>query len=145
MAAPLQSYKSHRRYHPIFHFFIIPVLAINVIVMFVQFAHVPGAFPAWQFLVACALLALGFVARINPLRVQDRLIRLEETLRLQRTLPPELQARLGELRAHDFVALRFSPDDELIAITEAILSGELQDAKAIKARIKNWREDRQRI
>jgi len=136
-----QSYATHSRYHPWFHFFAIPVLTINVLVTlyfairYVSFVHV------WFFVVAVALLTIAFLVRVYALRNQDRIIRLEETLRMMRLLPPDLQARMPELRMRHYTSLRFCSDEELPDVTRAVLSGELKTPKEIKQRIRNWRPD----
>ena len=140
--AETQSYATHRRYLPAFHFFVIPLLGINLISRIV-FAcrHAGGWMAWWDVIFAFGLLLLGLLARFMALRVQDRVIVLEETLRLERTLPPDLRARIGELRSRQLIALRFCDDAELPELTRAVLNGELGETGAIKKRIKNWRPD----
>ena len=92
-------------------------------------------------LVAAALVALAFVARIFALTVQDRIIRLEMQLRLARLLPADLQSRIGEFTVAQLVSLRFAGDDELPALARQVLEEKLEDRKAIKRRIKNWQGD----
>jgi hypothetical protein len=140
-----QTYATHRRYVPLFHFFVIPVLAINVLAqIYVAVRHFSGR-SAWDVLVALALAALVWTTRGMATTAQDRIIRLEERLRLERCLPPDLRGRLGELTAGQLVALRFCPDDEVTELTRAVLGGELRGREAIKQRIKNWRADLLRV
>jgi hypothetical protein len=140
-----QTYATHRRYVPLFHFFVIPVLAINVLAqIYVAVRHFSG-WSAWNVLVALALAALVWTTRGMATTAQDRIIRLEERLRLERCLPPDLRGRLGELTAGQLVALRFCPDDEVTELTRAVLGGELRGREAIKQRIKNWRADLLRV
>jgi hypothetical protein len=73
--------------------------------------------------------------------VQDRVIRLEESLRLSRLLPPELQSRIDELRVRHLVALRFASDGEVTDLVRRVLGGELTTPDAIKRSIKVWRPD----
>jgi hypothetical protein len=75
------------------------------------------------------------------LTVQDRLIRLEETLRLQRVLPAGMQADIAKLRRRQFVALRFASDEELPELVRRVVAGELADARSIKQAITKWRPD----
>jgi len=92
-------------------------------------------------LLAAALL-IGFLyARLFALRVQDRVIRLEERLRCQRLLPADLQPRIVEFTAGQLVALRFGSDDELPALARKVLDDKLTERKAIKQLIKNWKPD----
>jgi len=92
-------------------------------------------------LLAVALLLLFFYARIFALTVQDRVIRLEMTLRLERILPPDLRPRIPEYTVGQLVALRFAGDDELPELARKVLADNLADRKTIKQMIKNWRPD----
>lgn len=138
----MQSYATHRRYYPLFHFFVFPLLAINVVVRIVYALRHPGArMHWWEVIVAVALVAFTFATRYMILRVQDRLIALEQSLRLERCLPDDLRNRIGDLRVRHLVALRFCDDDEVADLTRAVLSGEADTADAIKKRIKTWRPE----
>jgi hypothetical protein len=75
------------------------------------------------------------------LTVQDRVIRLEENLRYAGVLPPELNARSGELTDAQRIALRFASDEELADLIERTLNGEFAKPKAIKLAVKTWRGD----
>jgi len=86
-----------------------------------------------------------FYARGFPLGVQDRVIRLEERIRMERLLPVEMHARIEEVATEYLIALRFASDDELADLTRRILDGEFSDRKGVKEAIKNWRADHQRI
>lgn len=145
MADRTQSYASHRRFHVLFHFTAIPILSINVIVKIVQAVRFPSLASAWDLVVAIALLIGLFLARYYALSVQNRVIRLEERLRLQRCLPDDLRGRIDELKTGQLIALRFCADEELPELTRAVLSGELHDRKEIKRSIRNWRPDWLRV
>jgi hypothetical protein len=145
MAAEEQSYATHRRFVPSYHFFIVPVLVINAVIAIKQAVVIRSAPAIWLAVVGIALAWLALVARTNALRVQDRLIRLEEQLRLQRVLPAELQPRINELRPSQLVALRFCTDAELPELTNAILAGDVVKTDDIKKRIRTWRPDYLRV
>jgi hypothetical protein len=136
-----QSHGTHRRYYPLYHFVVLPILGINFLVMAYFALRRPTLLSLWSVIVAFALAALAWNARYMALRVQDRVIRLEEMLRLQRCLPPELQSRIGELSAGQLIALRFCADEELPELTHAVLTEPIYSREAIKKRIKNWRGD----
>ena len=87
MAATPQTFANHTRWHAPFHFFLVPVMILNVIWSIVQLVRHPGWDRAEWVLVSLALVVLAALVRLNPLRAQDRLIRLEEQLRYQRLLP----------------------------------------------------------
>jgi hypothetical protein len=137
----VQTYPSHRRYFPPWHFFILPVLAVHVLLQLREAVVRPGPGTAFAFLVAVAL-ALGLsLARWMVLRVQDRVIRLEETLRLERLLPPERRAGVEQLSVKQLVALRFASDAEVPHLVERILDGSLVEPDEIKRDVQHWRPD----
>jgi hypothetical protein len=141
MPQTAQTIKNHTRFLPPFHFFVIPVLLINVLneIRHVYFA--PSRHFVWTLVVASALLTLAFLARIMAVTVQDRIIRLEMRHRLKETLPPDLRNRINELTPRQLVALRFASDEEMPALVREILAGNLVTQKAIKERVKNWQAD----
>lgn len=142
MASAPQTYANHTRWHPPFHFFLAPVLLINLILSVVQLFRYPGWERGWWVVVSLALLVLAALVRINPLTVQDRLIRLEERLRLREVLPAELARQAAStLTRGQLVALRFAPDEELEGLVRQVLGGQLTKPAGIKRAIKNWRGD----
>ena len=82
--------------------------------------------------------------RVMSLSVQDRVIRMEMQLRLERMLPADLRPRIGEFNVEQLVGLRFAGDEELPALARQVLEEKLTNRKAIKQRVKNWRPDYQR-
>ncbi len=140
-----QTYENHTRWHAPFHYFVAPVLLTNVVVALVQLARDPGLDRGWWLVVSAALLGLAGLARINPLRVQDRVIRLEESLRYYQVLPEELARRAGALTNAQMVALRFAPDEELEGLVREVLEGRLRRPDEIKRAIKGWRADNFRV
>ena len=145
MADQTQTFSTHRRFIPAFHFFALPILLINVFVVATQFWKDPRFPNAWSVLVAVAL-AIGISwSRFMPLRAQDRIIRLEERTRLERLLPPDMRGRIGELTERQLIAIRFAPDNEVPDITRRALSGELKSPGEIKRAIKDWRGDYFRV
>jgi hypothetical protein len=145
MADATQSYATHRRFFPLFHFFAIPLLVINLIVRIIYaWMHRGARLVWWEIAVALALLAVAFASRVMVLTVQDRLITLEETTRLQRCLPDELRGRIGDLSKGQLIALRFCGDAELPDLTRSVLDGKVKGRDEIKKQIKTWRPDTQR-
>jgi len=145
MAEPTQTYDSHGRYIPVYHFFAVPVLLINVVVMAIEFVRDPRFLTGWAVIVAVALFLGMLYLRFMPLRAQDRVIRLEERARLERILPSDLRGRIGELSPSQLIAIRFAPDDEAPELTRRALNGELKTQKDIKLAIRNWRADHLRV
>ena len=145
MADKTQTLASHRRFIPVFHFFALPVLYINVFVVAYYFWRDPRFVNGWAVIVAMAL-AIGISwARVMPLRAQDRIIRLEERTRLERLLPADLRGRIGELTEPQLIAIRFAPDEEVPDLTRRALDGELKSSADIKRAIRNWRADHFRV
>lgn len=145
MADNTQTLASHRRYIPVFHFFALPVLLVNVFVVGYYFARDPRFITGWALLVAIALAVGISWSRFMPLRAQDRIIRLEERTRLERLLPGDLRGRIGELTERQLIAIRFAPDDEVPDLTRRTLNGELKSPGDIKRAIHNWRADHFRV
>ncbi len=130
-----------------FHFFILPVLLINLILtIVVLIRHWPQhvVLFSWFVVMALALFMLAGSARSSALRVQDRVIRLEENLRYQRLLPPEAVAAAQSLTVKQIIALRFASDAELPTLVQRALTENLEP-KAIKQSITNWRADNLRV
>jgi hypothetical protein len=92
-------------------------------------------------LLAIAFLILILYARMFTLTVQDRVIRLEMRLRLERLLPMDLRSRIPEFTAPQLISLRFAGDEELAVLARQVLDEKLSDRKSIKRRIKNWQAD----
>jgi hypothetical protein len=144
-----QNYANHAKFVPGFHFVTFGILTINLIwSLFRLFWEVPGV-PFFDRLlnvaVAVALALLAWYARVFPLKAQDRIIRLEETLRLERLLPADLKPRIGELHPSQLIALRFASDSELPDLTRAVLTGEVTAPGEIKQRVQGWRADHFRM
>ena len=145
MADKTQTFASHRRYIPVFHFFALPVLYANVFVVGYYFVRDPRFITGWALLVAIAL-AVGITwSRFMPLRAQDRIIRLEERTRLERLLPSDMRGRIGELTSRQLIAIRFAADDEVPDLTRRALNGELKSPAEIKRAIRSWRADHMRV
>jgi hypothetical protein len=140
-----QSYATHRRFLPAFHFFALPVFIINVVFAVMHFVGDPRVQTGWSVVVAVALVVLAWVARSMPLRAQDRLIRFEERTRFERLLPADLRGKIDELSPSQLIALRFAPDDEVPELTRRALNGDLRTGTDIKRAITNWRADHLRV
>ena len=145
MADQAQELSTHRRWVPAWHFFTVPVLVGNVVVVVVRFVRDPTISSGWGFLVALALLIGIVLSRNMPLRAQDRIIRLEERIRLQRVLPADLRGRIDDLTTDQLIGLRFAPDAEVPELARRALSGDLKTRSDIKSAIKNWRADHMRM
>lgn len=137
-----QNYGNHVRWVPTFHFYVMPILLLNFGWSVYRFIHLWFSGDALVgMLTALALVMLMFNARLFALKVQDRVIRLEERLRFEKLLPADLKSRIGEFAPAQFVALRFAGDAELPELARKVLTDKVSDQKAIKLMVKNWRAD----
>jgi hypothetical protein len=141
MAEREQSYKKHTRWLPLLHFFVLPVLLINVMLAVRHLLQMPTLSTAYGVAFASALFALGFASRTQALTVQDRVIRLEERLRMRQLLPHDMHAQINSLTHRQLVALRFASDEELPELIRDIVAGRLTTPKDIKMKVRNWRAD----
>jgi hypothetical protein len=146
---PEQSYANHRRVVPAYHFVAAGILTVHFAwSLFRLVRPLPGVGLFDRLLavaVAAALLIVLLYARTFPLRAQDRVIRLEERLRLQALLPADLAPRIGELRTGQLIALRFAGDEEVPDLARRVLAGELRTQQEIKQAIRSWRADHLRV
>jgi hypothetical protein len=137
-----QNPQSHAKWLPPFHFFVLPVLLINL--GFSIYSCVKAWFTVSGVLsvaVAAALFVGMVMARAMAMKVQDRVIRIEERIRFERVLPVDMHARIGEFTIDQLVALRFASNAELPDLARKVLEEKVKDRKAIKQMIKTWRPD----
>jgi len=139
-----QNFANHARFDPPFHFFVLPVFAISWIVSVVVLVRHPRFYSAWGVVLATAAVVAVLKIRINALRVQDRVIRLEERLRLAALLPESQRAQIAKLSEDQFIGLRFAPDDEVVALVQRALTENLS-RKDLKKAVRNWRPDYWRV
>lgn len=144
MNNPEQSFENHARRDPVFHFILVPILILNVIVFAIHLISMLSWFSGWLVVHAVALALLAFKMRQYATKVQDRVIRLEERLRLERLAPDMLRPRIAELKEGQLVALRFASDDQLSALATQALDEHL-NRNEIKKRIVTWRPDYFRV
>jgi hypothetical protein len=138
-----QSLKNHTKFDPPFHFFLAPVALLMLIYTIVQCVRSPSWMAALHILFALWALILTFKVRLYALKVQDRVIRLEERLRLKE-LAPALHGKIGDLTEDQLVGLRFASDGEVAGLAAQALAGNWK-RKQIKEAIKNWRADHWRV
>jgi hypothetical protein len=146
-----QTFPSHRRFDPLFHFFLVPVFAVGLLLSLIHFFYhfresdSRDNFHAFLLIVlAVAMLILVFKTRLYALKVQDRVIRLEERLRLLELLSEPVRSRIPELTEDQLIGLRFASDAEVPPLVERALNEKLKRAD-IKKAIQNWRPDNWRV
>jgi hypothetical protein len=136
-----QNLQNHTKLVPGFHFFVLPVLVINLIWSIVDMVHGFSAQSTRSAVVALALLMLAFTTRLMALTVQDRVIRLEMRLRLQQLLPADFRSRIPEFTVGQLVSLRFAGDAELPDLARKVLQDKVTNRKAIKQLVRDWQPD----
>jgi Family of unknown function (DUF6526) len=139
-----QVYANHARLDPPFHFFALPVMAITLVLAIWNLIRHPGFPAAWGVVFMMALIVVALKCRIYALKAQDRVIRLEERLRLQMLLADPLRSRIGDLTEGQLIALRFACDAEIPSLAEKALENNLSGAD-IKKAIVTWRPDYFRV
>lgn len=146
MPAP-QSLKNHTRFDPLFHFITLPLLVANLIIAISStIRHWPydPRIHIWWIVMSFVLMFIAGIARSSALKAQDRIIRLEERLRLVALLPASEHARIAALTTDQLIGLRFASDAEVGTLALKALAQNL-DRKAIKQNIVNWRADTERV
>jgi hypothetical protein len=139
-----QNLKNHARLDPPFHVVLFLVLVVNLVVSIVYVVHHPCFYSVWLVVLSLAVFILVLRVRQYPLKVQDRVIRLEERLRLQALAPEEWHAQIYRLTEDQLIGLRFAADDEVVELAKQALEHNL-NRKQIKERIKDWRADTWRV
>jgi hypothetical protein len=139
-----QTFENHARVLPAYHYVAFPLFAINFFFTLYQLVTAFSWSNMVAFGLAAALILLFFVARVMALTVQDRVIRLEERIRMRALLPADLQPRVNQFTVKQLVALRFASDEELPGLARTVLDENIQDQKAIKKLVRHWQADDQR-
>jgi hypothetical protein len=139
-----QNLKNHARLDPAYHIVLALVLLINLIYSIVHLVRHFGVASAWFVVLSVAFIIFYIRVRTYPLKVQDRVIRLEERLRLQSLAPAEWHTQIYRLTEDQLIGLRFAGDDEVVALAKLALEENLT-RKQIKQRIGNWRSDDWRV
>jgi hypothetical protein len=142
-----QNLKNHGRLDPPVHFVLFAILVANLVFSVIHMIHhrQDAYFAGPWFVVLSLAVFIPFVKlRMYPLKVQDRVIRLEERIRLQALAPTEWHSQIYRLSEDQLIGLRFAADDEVLELAKQALEQNL-DRKQIKERIKSWRADNWRI
>ncbi len=141
MTVRTQDLKNHVRFVPLYHFVLSFLLLVNLGYWVRACLRGLTGQGLTGLGTALALLLLFFFARQFAVTVQDRVIRLEMRLRMERLLPADLVSRFAEFEPHQLVALRFAGDAELPVLARRVLAGELRTSSQIKRQVKDWQAD----
>ena len=139
-----QNYKNHAKFIPVFHYIALPLLLINFLAALFRLTQNINFYALNDLGLAVALIIVAVFTRLFALKAQDRVIRLEEQLRIQALLPDALKTNAGRLTMGQIVALRFASDEELAELTQDALDHNTSP-NALKQAVKNWRPDYNRV
>lgn len=142
-----QSAQSHTRWDPLFHFLVLPALLLNIFfAIYLLVHHWPNHrdMLGWWLVLSIVLFIAVGKSRGSALKAQDRIIRLEERLRMAALLSAEENTRSQSLTESQLIALRFASDEELPALVKRTLKENLTP-KQIKESINSWRPDYFRV
>lgn len=145
MAQEPQSYANHTRMVPLYHYLGSILLLVLLVWTGWRLVKAPSVDSAMA-LVLFVVVTLGyFYARLFALAAQDRVIRLEERLRMERLFGGDLKARITDFTTEQLIGLRFASDEELPGLARRVLDEGIADRKTIKQAVKSWRADHQRV
>ena len=140
-----QNFKNHAKVVPAYHYWMTSMLVLPSLYLGYGVVTDFSFADLVTFIFSVGVVFAAFFARWFALGVQDRVIRLEEQLRMERLLPEELKQRIPEVTTEQMIALRFASDEELPGLVFKALSEGISDRKTLKQAIKHWRVDHQRI
>ena len=140
-----QNFDNHRKFVPGFHIVAFGPLALNLFYSLYVVVTALSVDSVMALLLAFAVILVMFYARTFALGTQDRVIRLEERLRLHEILPPDQKRNIDALTTGQLIGLRFASDGEVAALVAAVCTEGIEDRDKIKKRVTNWRPDHQRV
>ncbi len=139
-----QNYENHAKFIPVFHYIALPLLLVNFFGALFRVTQEISFYTFNGVGLAISLIVVAVFTRLFALKAQDRVIRLEEQIRMQTFLPDALKAQVGRLTMGQIVALRFASDEELADLTQEAL-GQNTSPNALKQAVKTWRPDYNRV
>ena len=139
-----QNYENHAKFIPVFHYIALPLLLVNFFGALFRVTQEISFYTLNGVGLAISLIVVAVFTRLFALKAQDRVIRLEEQIRMQTFLPDAIKAQVGHLTMGQIVALRFASDEELVDLTQDALD-QNTSPNALKQAVKNWRPDYDRV
>ena len=140
-----QNFENHAKVVPAYHYWMTSMLVLPSLYLGYGVVTDFSFADLVTFIFSVGVVFAAFFARWFALGVQDRVIRLEERMRMEKLLPEDLKHRIPEVTTEQMIALRFASDEELTGLVFTALSEGISDRKTLKQAIKNWRADNQRI
>jgi hypothetical protein len=141
-----QTYANHPRYvlgyHVAASLLLLAYLVWSIVQLFVHHFSLASIFA----LVGAVVLAqVYWYVRVFAVANQDRIIRLEMRLRMERILPADLAARVGAFTTPQLLGLRFASDTELPELARKVLDEGITDPRRIKQMVRDWLADHRRV
>ena len=140
-----QNYANHAKMVPVYHYLGSLLMLALLGWTGLRLVRAPSVDTVMAFLLLVLVILGYFYGRLFALGVQDRVIRLEERLRMDRLFSDDLKARIGDFTTEQLIGLRFATDEDLPALARRVLDEGISDRKTIKQAVKTWRPDHQRI
>ena len=139
-----QNYENHAKFIPVFHYIALPLLLVNFFGALFRVTQEISFYSLNDVGLAIALIVVAVFTRLFALKAQDRVIRLEEQIRMQTFVPDAVKVHVGRLTMGQIVALRFASDEELADLTQEALD-QNTSPNALKQAVKNWPPDYDRV
>ncbi len=139
-----QTLANHSKMVPGYHYLTPGLIVVTLLWAAWNLIRRPDLSTAIAVLFVIAVAGTTYYARVFALKVQDRLIRLEERQRMAALFPEDLRGRIDELSVSQMVALRFASDGELADLVREVLDQGIHQRTEIKKKIREWRPDYQR-
>jgi hypothetical protein len=79
----------------------------------------------WFLVLSIVVFVYAFKMRTYPVKVQDRVIRLEERMRLEVLAPAEWRPQIQQLTEEQLAALRLATDDEVVGLAQLAIEKKL--------------------
>ena len=135
-----QNFLHHTHYVPLYHYLTFTAMAVLIVgatYNFITGKHENSLINFLFLLLVLTVISVSFHNRSFALKVQDRAIRAEESLRYYILTGKRLDQNIT---IYQLIALRFAEDDEFVKLVEETIKENLTPLQ-IKKRIINWRPD----
>jgi len=135
-----QNFLNHTHYVPLYHYLTFTAMAVLIVGATYNLFTGDQQNSLINFLfllLVLTVISVSFHNRSFALKVQDRAIRAEESLRYYTLTGKRLDQNIT---IYQLIALRFAEDDEFVKLVEETIKGNLTPLQ-IKKRIINWRPD----
>src|SRR5438270_6826919 len=139
-----QNYANHGRIDPMFHQVLFFIAVISILLALWIVIRNFSLSSLELLLLAVALMLAVLRLRAYATKLQDRIIRMEERVRLAALLPDTLRPRISELTEDQLIAIRFASDAEAPSLVQRALN-EKMSKDDIKKAVVNWRPDHFRV